>query len=219
MRNTLAETIGTLSLCAAIAAASPAFGSDFQTWNKAEYTVLDTERFRVDVRGQVRMRDHGTDVYDNRLGVQIVAPLFRRVTLTGVFERRWVDAEDGGRFSENRIIGGPKFQITQRPVKIEPSTEIERVFAAAGVPGFSRIRQTVDFERVRTGISPFTFQQVAFLTDGPVWFRTMMGVRWRHSSGASLEVGYQFDVRRSHGAWTPRHAIRTTFRFRKPHAG
>ncbi|MEN6534848.1 MAG: hypothetical protein ABFD89_14365 [Bryobacteraceae bacterium] len=219
MWNKLAETIGALSLCAAIAATSPAFGADLQTWNTAEFTVLDEGRFRVDALGQVRTRNLGTDAYDDRLGTQIVAPVLPRVTLTGAFERRWVDAEDGGRFGESRIFGGPKFQITRRPLKIEPSSVFERIFGSRGEPGFTRFRETVDFERVRHGVSPFAAEQVAFRTDGPVWCRTQMGVRWRHPTGVSLEVGYQFEMRKSGGAWTPRHAIRTTFRFRKPHAG
>jgi hypothetical protein len=210
MRKPALIPIGLLAACLHVEASGP------QVWNSGEFTFYETRWFRADFLSVVRTRNHLTDAFDDRAGAQVVFPIHRRLGIGGGYIKRWVDPNGLGSHAEDRLFFAPRLHLTDDPVKIESVTSLERNFSVRDRPDFNRYRETIDIEKVRRGVSPFFAEQLAFRSDGLVWTRTALGLRWRLPSGFRFEAGYQFESQKIGPVWVPRHAIRTAVGFRKP---
>ncbi len=181
----------------------PACAADLQVWNTTEATVYTRGAFEAEAYGTLRVRDHVSSAYDNRVGGAVRVAPWRRVWLRGGYLRRWVESE-----WQNRLIGGPTFLLAERTLRLESALIYERHLVRAR--DFNRYKVRFDVERPRRRISPAVWDELSFGNEGLVRARALAGIRWRGESGWRLEAGYQFDTNKTAGAWAPRHAIRTT---------
>ena len=88
------------------------------------------------------------------------------------------------------------------------------VLTFADLPDRTRYRPRVDLEFRRERLSPFVFQEGAFLHQGFFRSRSRAGARWRSRSGDTLELAYQFESILTGASWRPRHAIHLAYSFR-----
>jgi hypothetical protein len=185
-------------------------GADLQAWNTTEFAALKTERWTWEMFGVMRVRDHVTDAYDDRVGTLLRVATTPRLGLGVGYLRRYVNFDRLGMHPENRFFAGPTVQVALRPVRVEWVSLYERHFAIRGVRDFNRYKQRVELERMRRGVSPFVYEEMTFKREGFVRTRALAGVRWRWPSGTRFEVGYQFESLLVGTGWMPRHSIRST---------
>lgn len=139
---------------------------DPQVWNQTEFGLLEKGRFKWEVFGTIRISDHLTDAYDNRVGTAVRLAATPRVGMLVGYLRRLVDPLDEGFRQENRFFVGPAFRLLLQPVVLEAVPSYERHFGIPGVASFNRYKIALDVETSGKRVAPFLFQHLTFLNDG-----------------------------------------------------
>lgn len=198
-------------LLLALLTAAAASAGDLESWNLVEATVAHGQRWRVDAVGFLRLKNRVSDAYDEAPGTRFTYVVTPRVSLYSAFLHRWVDKDGDERIPERRPLAGVILTVSRQPVRVDLTTQYERLFYTEGRASYNRYRQRVEIERTRRRVSPVLSQELIFVNDGLFRARTIAGIRCRTERGRRFDIGYQLDSTLTRGAWAPRHAIRTAF--------
>ncbi|MEX2301355.1 MAG: DUF2490 domain-containing protein [Bryobacterales bacterium] len=184
-----------------------------QTWSDVEYTVARTKRFTLSADGTLRFAETVGDLYDRRLGTTFEYEVAKDVRIGARYLFLTRDAANSSQ-NENRLVAGISYPILRSGVAIEGGSYYERHIVPAS--DFNRFQQHFEVSRASKAFSPWLFQQFTFRQGaGFVRSRSRLGLQWRVSRH-SIRAAYQFETRKTAGAWAPRHAIYTEVSIDQP---
>ena len=203
----LHATLPALLLC--LLGARSAVADDVQSWTEVEVGVPGSDRIDWTVGGVARIRDSLGSVYDRRARTDVEFGLsdVASVTLGYILLNRAREEFGSGFGWDHRLHAALTYPLLRRGVRVEGTTLYERHIGRRDSGDFNRYRQQVELERPAARVSPWLHQSLAFERRGFVRSRSRVGIRWRLRSGHSFIGAYQFERRRSGGAWRPRHAV------------
>lgn len=200
-------------MAVALVLAVSANAGDLQAWSSAEFTVMDTSKARLQFSATARGPDHASELYDSRLAGVLTVPLSPRLAVRAAYLLRSVIPISGARDRQNRFFFGPRFTALNGPVRLDLMGWYERHTHVADRSAFNRYKTGFDIERPRRVLSPFISVELTILDRTLYRSRQMAGMRWRSESGYDIEFGYQFETLHIGSVWTPRHSVRSTFRW------
>ena len=209
MSRIAAPCVTLLALLAFLVGTRSAVADDIQSWTEVEVGVLGSDRIDWTIGGVARIRDSLASVYDRRARTDVEFTLsdVASVTLGYILLNRARDRFGSGFGLDHRLHAALTYPLLRRGVRIEGTTLYERHIGRRDSGDYNRYRQQVELERPAARVSPWLHQSLAFERQGFVRSRSRVGVRWRLGSGHSFIGAYQFERRRSGGAWRPRHAV------------
>ena len=155
-----------------------------------------------------------SDYYDTLLFVNLRYTISDRIGLFNSFCLRDNESRPAAHDAQERVVFGGRYQISDGRLGVSAGMQYERHFSVLGRRDINRLRYIVDIQKTRRHVIPFISTEIATQDSAFYRSRTITGIRWQGDWPFILETAYQFESIYSGRAYVPRHAIRTSIRWR-----